>query len=96
MHGGRKLEIEICGVKSSGRSRQTRGCSAEDEELDNTISALIRVPPTTVSQTNILYFFVDVNINLLIPKCWPNADASPVDSLTLLFFYLDAAHFAAF
>jgi len=53
MHGGRKLEIEICGVKSSGRSRHTRGCSAEVEELDDTISALIRVPPATVSQTKI-------------------------------------------
>jgi hypothetical protein len=53
MHDGRKLEIEICGVKSSGRPRHTRGCSAEDEEAEDTVSALITVPPTTVSQANI-------------------------------------------
>jgi hypothetical protein len=53
MYGGRKLEIEICGVKSSGRPKYTRGCSAENEEADDTISALITVPPTTVCQANI-------------------------------------------
>jgi len=36
MHGGRKLEIQICGVKSSGRPRYTRGCSIKDEEADDT------------------------------------------------------------
>jgi len=49
MHSGRKLEIEICGVKSSGRPRHTSGCSAEDEEVDDIISAHIRVPPAKVS-----------------------------------------------
>jgi len=53
MHGGRKLEIEICELKSSRRPRNTRGCSAKDEDADDTISALIKVPPTTASQTNI-------------------------------------------
>jgi len=39
MQGRRKLEIEICGVKSSGKPRHTSGCSTKDEEVDN-ISAL--------------------------------------------------------
>jgi len=96
MHGGRKLEIEICGVKSSGRSRHTRGCSDVDEVVDNTISALIRVPPATVSQINISFFFADVNLNLLIQKCWPKADALTRRPYDTSIFYLVAAHFAAF
>jgi len=95
MHGGRKLEKEICGVKSLGRPRHTRGSSNADEEVDD-VSALIRVPHTTVLQTNISFFFVDVNLNLLIPKCWPKADALTCRQYDTSVFYLGAAHFTAF
>jgi hypothetical protein len=36
MHGRRKHGIEMCGVKSSRRPRHTRGCSAEEEDEEQT------------------------------------------------------------
>jgi len=33
MHGGRMHEMRICGVKSSGMARYTRGCSNKQDEI---------------------------------------------------------------
>jgi hypothetical protein len=37
----RELEVEVCGVKSSGRPRHAKGCTSKEDEEDKFFTQLI-------------------------------------------------------